>query len=281
MRKIKYLLIGLLFVIEIALVSVNIAKADNITYNYQKDSKTITIELLDDTNCKITIDDGVNSPESDEFAYTIVGKLLTISDENEEIMLEIQADNTLTLYVEEEKSVLTEEQMADLTGKLEEYIKGYVGESSFQTVKDAIIGIIGDNPTLYLLILAVVVIMIILLVVVIKYRKNGYVSGMAYNTFKEELKALTSKESNESREEIKAEVKGEIDAMRDTILKALVLAQDKSPESKISLINLLKEEVASEQTKEVINSVQEKVEQEIEEIKEVKESISGDYEKIW
>ena len=63
-------------------------------------------------------------------------------------------------------------------------------------------------------------------------------------------------------------------------MKALALAQDKTAEGKIALLNLISENTTQADTKEVVTEVKEQIQKEQKVEEEVKEKVANDYTPI-
>lgn len=67
----------------------------------------------------------------------------------------------------------------------------------------------------------------------------------------------------------------------EVMKKALVLAQDKTAEGKIALLNLINGTTENKETKEAIEEQKEKIEKEEAKIEEVKSAVDGEYKEIF
>lgn len=95
-------------------------------------------------------------------------------------------------------------------------------------------------------------------------------------------KQLGDSFQNLSSEEI-AKITSSVDTLAkdiDTLKKALVLAQDRTAEGKIALLDLIQTSTKSEEVKKGVEVVKETIKEEQKVEEEVKEVVKNDYEKI-
>jgi len=121
--------------------------------------------------------------------------------------------------------------------------------------------------------------------VYVKYRKYKHNSlEDVVKAFKTEVMKYIdenlSKLTNEQVESIK-EVINDLSKSNETIMKVLVLMQDKTPEGKVALLDYLGSKTNSEEVKKQAIEVKEKVEIEKKAEEEVKEAVKEDYKDIF
>jgi hypothetical protein len=125
----------------------------------------------------------------------------------------------------------------------------------------------------------------VIALLVVKTRKYKSMTGEEIvNLLKSQLiETLTTNFKEMSEEQLKQlvlnmdELSSDIEVMK----KALVLAQDKTAEGKIALLNLIDGTTENKETKEAIDEQKEKIEKEEAKIEEVKSAVDGDYKEIF
>lgn len=125
----------------------------------------------------------------------------------------------------------------------------------------------------------------VIALLVVKTRKYKSMTGEEIvNLLKSQLiETLTTNFKEMSEEQLKQlvlnmdKLSSDIEVMK----KALVLAQDKTAEGKIALLNLIDGTTENKETKEAIDEQKEKIEKEEAKIEEVKSAVDGDYKEIF
>lgn len=120
---------------------------------------------------------------------------------------------------------------------------------------------------------------------IVKTRKYKSMTGEEIvNLLKSQLiETLTTNFKEMSEEQLKQlvlnmdKLSSDIEVMK----KALVLAQDKTAEGKIALLNLINGTTENKETKEAIEEQKEKIEKEEAKIEEVKSAVDGEYKEIF
>lgn len=125
----------------------------------------------------------------------------------------------------------------------------------------------------------------VIALLIVKTRKYKSMTGEEIvNLLKSQLiETLTTNFKEMSEEQLKQlilnidKLNSDIEVMK----KALVLAQDKTAEGKIALLNLIDGTTENKETKEAIDEQKEKIEKEEAKIEEVKSAVDGDYKEIF
>lgn len=120
---------------------------------------------------------------------------------------------------------------------------------------------------------------------IVKTRKYKSLTGeQIVDLLKSQLiETLTTNFKEMSEEQLKQlvlnmdKLSSDIEVMK----KALVLAQDKTAEGKIALLNLINGTTENKETKEAIEEQKEKIEKEEAKIEEVKSAVDGEYKEIF
>lgn len=121
-------------------------------------------------------------------------------------------------------------------------------------------------------------------VINLKYRKYknktiGEVVDGGKDLLQNELHKCFSNLDKETIKNVSTQV-NEIVVKIDQLMKALALAQDKTAEGKIALLNLISENTTQADTKEVVTEVKEQIQKEQKVEEEVKEKVANDYTPI-
>ena len=125
----------------------------------------------------------------------------------------------------------------------------------------------------------------VIALLVVKTRKYKSMTGEEIvNLLKSQLiETLTTNFKEMSEEQLKQLVLNmdKLGSDIEVMKKALVLAQDKTAEGKIALLNLIDGTTENKETKEAIDEQKEKIEKEEAKIEEVKSAVDGDYKEIF
>lgn len=162
-----------------------------------------------------------------------------------------------------------EETEEKVTEKIKEWLTEYLGES--MAIK--IIGWAVDAG-----------VMTALVAIYIRYRKYKATSlEDVAKLMKSEIEThLTACFGNLDKNMVKQLTKGMSECIEkmDNVMKALVLAQDKTAEGKIALLNLINESTTDKEVKEATEVVKEEIKQEQKVEQIVKEKVKTDYTPI-
>lgn len=186
--------------------------------------------------------------------------------ENEEPPVEQPVEGETSTEVVETEETIDEEKMT-------EKIKEFLGEHFNQQVVMSIAQWVVDSGLIG-----------IICAVYAKYRKykalsSKEIADAVIKECKDQIANALQEMSKEELESLKSKL-DKVEASNEILQKALILAQDKTVEGRIALVNLISQKSESEEVQQVAEEVKETIVEEQAVVDKVQEQVKEDYNPI-
>lgn len=284
MKKISAVIAIMVIAIAITFAipcGVAFAEETNAVYTYSDEEGTVTIEILNETECNLTLITSEKTT-SKVLLYSIKDDILTIT--NPEIDLTIQfkicEGNILEEFKKVDKEVDVEVEVID-----DDTLKAKVSEVATQ-----VFGKYLDEDKISMIVtLACYVIEIIMMICIwIKYRKFKHTSFDDFNKILETNMAKSLKDNfgdlgtdiGSIVANLAQEMK-KIEEQQNALLQAFALSQDKSAEGKLAMLQLIQGKTEDEVFEEQIEEIKQEIIETEAAVEEKKEPIQGEYKEIF
>ena len=202
-------------------------------------------------------------------ALFVAPKGVTVMENEEPPVEQPVEDNTSTEVTEDTSSV---EETID-EEKMTEKIKSFLGEHFNQQVVMSIVQWVVDSGLIG-----------IICAVYAKYRKykalsSKEIADAVIKECKDQIANALQEMSKEELESLKSKL-DKVEASNEILQKALILAQDKTVEGRIALVNLISQKSESEEVQQVAEEVKETIVEEQAVVDKVQEQVKEDYNPI-